>query len=124
MLVAMAIAFTVFTSAASMALDGIFSLDIFSSFKPTIKESKDIPLYKQVRRLVALRVVELLFYFVTLNAIGVFAARGFVHFSDVPEQQWNWMTTIYWAVQTTTTIGKSVAFNIYILSREADYQIV
>jgi len=32
-------------------------------------------------------------------------ARFFVNRSDVEGQQWNWMTTIYWAIQTTTAIG-------------------
>ena len=111
MLFAMAIAFTVFTSAAKMALDGIFKFNVFSSLKTKIMGSKDITLYKQVRRLIALRVVELTIYFLALNATGIFVARIFVHYSDVEGQQWSWMTTIYWAIQTTTTIGTSMTFN-------------
>jgi hypothetical protein len=112
MLFAMAIAFTVFTSAAKMALRGIFKLNVIASLKTKIMESKDITLYKQVRRLIALRVVELTIYFLALNATGIFVVRIFVNYSDVEGQQWSWMTSIYWAIQTTTTIGTSVIYRV------------
>jgi hypothetical protein len=112
MLFAMAIAFTVFTSAAKMALDGIFKFNVFSSLKTKIMDSEDTTLYKQVRRLIALRVVELTIYFLALNATGIFVTRIFVNYSDVEGQQWSWMTSIYWAIQTTTTIGTSVIYRV------------
>jgi len=105
MLLSVATAFTVFTSAAQMALGGIWKFNCFTSLKTKIMESEEIPLYKQVRRLILLRVMELTIYFLVLNMIGIFVARFFVNRSDVEGQQWNWMTTIYWAIQTTTTIG-------------------
>ena len=45
--------------------------------------------------------------FLGLNLLGVFLARIFVRLSGEETQQWTWMTTFYWAVQTTTTIGVS-----------------
>lgn len=105
MLISVAIAFTVFSAAASLAIGGIFKFNCFTSLKTKIMESEEIPLYKQCRRLVTLRIVELTIYFLGLNATGIFVARFFVNRTDIEGQQWNWMTTIYWAIQTTTTIG-------------------
>jgi hypothetical protein len=65
----------------------------------------DTPLYQQIRRLVLLRIGELVFYFLALNLVGASIARAFVNRSPAPEEQWNWSTTLYYAVQTTTTIG-------------------
>ena len=107
MLVAMAVALSVFAKVADMAMNGIglYKVHMFSRMKTQIMESKDMPLYKQIRRLIALRVIELSIYFFALNLFGVFVARFFIARSDVEGQQWNWMTTLYWAIQTTTTIG-------------------
>jgi len=105
MLLSVAIAFTVFASVATMSLGGIWQFNCFISLTEKMLESKEIPLYKQVRRLILIRVTELVIYFLGLNAIGIFVARFFVNRSEIEGQQWNWMTTIYWAIQTTTTIG-------------------
>ena len=106
---------TVFSAAADMTFGGIFGWNMFSWLDGNFSAKKDQPLYKQIRRLVALRIVELTSYFVVLNAVGVFVARAFVNRSTNPDEQWDWMTTIYWAVQTTTTIGYgdlSMPFNL------------
>mmetsp|Transcript_26017 Transcript_26017/g.54751 ORF Transcript_26017/g.54751 Transcript_26017/m.54751 type:complete len:481 (-) Transcript_26017:186-1628(-) len=105
MLVSMGIAYTVFSSASEMTFNGVNQNCLLKKLKIHITEDKHASLHKQVRRLVLLRVVELVSYFLLLNFLGVMVAKAMVGRSDEPSQQWNWMTAIYWAVQTTTTIG-------------------
>jgi hypothetical protein len=62
-------------------------------------------LYKRIRRVYALKLSIILAQFFALNLLGIFVARAFVNASDVEEEKWSWMTTFYWSVQTTTTIG-------------------
>lgn len=110
MIVAMVIAYTVFSTAADAALstaqisggDGGSIL-----LKPFVGAANDpnLPLYQRVRRITILRSVELIIWFVILNLLGMFVARYFINRSDLEGEQWDWMTTFYWAVQTTTTIG-------------------
>ena len=107
MLACMAIAFTVFSSAAEMAFNGVNENGFFAKLKARITGNKHTPLHIQVRRLVLLRVVELVSFFLLLNCFGVMVAKAVVVLSDEPSQQWSWMTATYWAVQTTTTIGKN-----------------
>ena len=113
MLVAMAIAYSVFSTAADAALGaarmegrgggGILTSTLLQQLRK--RDTDEIPLYVKVRRMVFLRTMELLLWFVLLNFVGVVAARLFVRASDIEDEQWTWMTTVYWAIQTTTTIG-------------------
>lgn len=105
MMVAVVVGFTIFSTAAEMTFGGLFGFDMYSWLDAKVDSNNDKPLHQQIRRLVLLRIGELAAYFVALNAIGVFIARAFVNRTPVPDEQWNWSTTIYWAVQTTTTIG-------------------
>lgn len=108
MLIAMAFAFTVFSSAVELALSdkGMGCANCFTWLKNKIIENEDVPLYKQVRRLILLRVIELSLYFFILNMVGVFITRAFVGKETSSDgQEWNWMTSLYWAIQTSTTIG-------------------
>lgn len=117
MLVSMIFAYFVFSTAASAAIDKAqidrdSSSDnngsIFQRIFGMASDDMDLPLYQRVRRVTAFRVFELLFWFFCLNFLGMFVALGFVSASDVEGQQWNLMTSFYWAVQTTTTIGKQI----------------
>jgi Ion channel len=105
MLVSIGFGYSVFSTAAEITFGGLFGFDMYSYIDGKIDTNPDKPLHQQIRRLVWLRVGELAFYFLVLNFAGAFIARAFVNRSPVPEEQWNWSTTIYWAVQTTTTIG-------------------
>mmetsp|Transcript_24070 Transcript_24070/g.56920 ORF Transcript_24070/g.56920 Transcript_24070/m.56920 type:complete len:624 (-) Transcript_24070:175-2046(-) len=105
MLVAILVGYLVFSTAAEMSFGGIFGWDVYSIIEKRNAKNPDMPLYKQVNRLVWLRTFELGTYFVALNLIGALISRAFVNRSPLEEEQWNWSTTIYWAVQTTTTIG-------------------
>lgn len=59
---------------------------------------------KKIRRLTFLRLSQILFTFIILNFIGVFASQIIVAYED-EDIPWSWMLSLYWAVQTTTTIG-------------------
>lgn len=116
MLVAMGFAYTVFSTAASAALDKAkidrdgedIATTLFHWFCGSSSEDISLPLYQRVRRVTCFRVFELAFWFACLNLLGVFVARGFINASDDEAEEWDWMTTFYWAIQTTTTIGKHV----------------
>lgn len=60
---------------------------------------------KKVRRITFLRIGQIVCTFTFLNLIGVFVSRVFILYTKVEAEKWNWMTSFYWAVQTTTTIG-------------------
>uniref|UniRef100_A0A7S3L4G4 Potassium channel domain-containing protein n=1 Tax=Amphora coffeiformis TaxID=265554 RepID=A0A7S3L4G4_9STRA len=63
-------------------------------------------LYQKIRRVRFRKLMEIFVAFCILNLIGIFVARYFVNNHGVEgETDWDWMTTLYWAVQTTTTIG-------------------
>lgn len=64
-------------------------------------------LYKQIRRLKFTKLGEIAVQFFLLNLLGVFASRVAVVLEDGsdPDKLWTWMTSFYWAIQTTTTIG-------------------
>ncbi|GAX13327.1 hypothetical protein FisN_17Hh268 [Fistulifera solaris] len=62
-------------------------------------------LYQLIHRTYMVKFSIIAVEFLALNLIGVLLARIFVRLSEEETQQWTWMTTFYWAVQTTTTIG-------------------
>ena len=67
--------------------------------------SKDKFLYQRIRRVRFVKLSIIAIEFFVLNLLGVFVARLFIRESDVEDEQWTWMMTLYWSVQTTTTIG-------------------
>lgn len=69
---------------------------------------------KKQRRIMWIRIFILLMHFIVLNLIGCFVARYFVNRTDIPEQQWDWATTWYWASQTITTVGVRTILTCYI----------
>jgi hypothetical protein len=64
-------------------------------------------LYQLIHRTYVVKFSIIAVEFLALNLIGVLLARIFVRLSEEETQQWTWMTTFYWSVQTTTTIGVS-----------------
>jgi hypothetical protein len=109
MLASLAVGLTVFSTAAS-------TVDIISTTRPFSDKmlllleqregKKPVPLYQRSRRMFWTRAVELICFFLLLNLLGLFVARLFIRAVDADTQQWTWMESFYWAVQTTTTIGK------------------
>ena len=69
-------------------------------------------LHKKINQLRTAMLLQLTFQYIALNMFGVFCLRLHILYAvsdrdgDDPEFRWSWMTCIYWAVQTTTTIGK------------------
>lgn len=62
-------------------------------------------LYQLIHRSYIVKISIIAIQFLGLNLIGVLLARIFVSLSEEETEQWTWMTTFYWAIQTTTTIG-------------------
>ena len=77
-----------------------------------IKESSEEDfLHKKLRRLRLAMLAQFTLQFFLVNLVGVLALRIHIwrhknELEDHPEISWGWMTSIYWAVQTTTTIGE------------------
>ena len=123
MIASVLVAMTAFSAAAERAVSPIaefnkrvlgsipalssFSKHFMSTITGDLKE--DELLYKRVGRMRLFALTEVTLQFVSLNLFGVFVARIFVLAWHADKAAWTWMTTFYWAVQTTTTIGK--AFN-------------
>ena len=115
MIIAMVVAVTVFSALSTWASEHTGMTDSSSitspilrpMLQPLIDNSKDKPIKYQMQTMRRIRVVELTYYFVLLNTIGMLFAR-FIFAVGEEEVDWSWMTTFYWAVQTTTTIGKSI----------------
>lgn len=62
-------------------------------------------MHQRIRRVNFTIMAEIIIQFTLLNLVGVFVSRYFANRSDTEKEQWSWMTSLYWAVQTTTTIG-------------------
>jgi hypothetical protein len=109
MIVSLIVLVTAFNSAVGAAENPLDKLqEIGIALFGGDKSSSDTFLYQRIRRVKAVKLSIIAIEFFTLNLLGVFAARFFVNASDVEEEQWTWMTTLYWSVQTTTTIGVSI----------------
>ena len=112
MFASVVVGLTVFSTAAEAAMNSVgvspsrYALSKYLSRMVDNYDGTSVPLYKQIRRILYLRVAELVVYFLFFNLIGIFLARIFVRDAELYGAQWSWMTTFYWSVQTTTTIGK------------------
>lgn len=62
-------------------------------------------LHQKIRWFKIVKLFEITFQFFLLNLVGVVAARIVVRYTNEEAEQWSWVKTWYWAVQTTTTIG-------------------
>jgi hypothetical protein len=108
MIVAMVVAVTVFSQLSSMAVgftQGVASPWMAPLFKPFTDHAESKPLWYQLRTVKFIRMFELSLYFVLLNLFGMFVAR-IIFVAGTEKVDWSWMTTFYWAVQTSTTIGR------------------
>jgi hypothetical protein len=123
MLVALTIGYTVFATAAEMAISGLDGSGKVTSvlFRSCVDnfDHTAVPLWQQVRRVTILRLTELVCFFFALNFFALLIARAFTKRAEGEGEDWNWMTTFYWAVQTTTTIGKSEEYSSSIVSMMA-----
>ena len=106
MLIAMVVAVVSFSAAADTASTPIQrTVDrLFERFDANRVDSEEF-LYKKIRRIKFIRLTEIFVLVFAFILIGVIASQVAVAFEEDPEAQWTWMTSFYWAVQTTTTIG-------------------
>ena len=88
--------------------------DAFSPFERYFKfdtknVAKDQILSVRILAIGLVKVGEVVVHFVMLNLFGVIASRFFHgNLSRIEEgSMWTWAESIYWSVQSTTTIGKS-----------------
>eukprot|EP00543_Licmophora_paradoxa_P009849 CAMPEP_0202463698 /NCGR_PEP_ID=MMETSP1360-20130828/59171_1 /ASSEMBLY_ACC=CAM_ASM_000848 /TAXON_ID=515479 /ORGANISM="Licmophora paradoxa, Strain CCMP2313" /LENGTH=611 /DNA_ID=CAMNT_0049086701 /DNA_START=42 /DNA_END=1877 /DNA_ORIENTATION=+ len=69
------------------------------------KSSSPDNLYSNLRRLRIMRLGQMFLTFLFLNLSGALVARIVTMKSSVGGEPMDWVTSLYWAVQTTTTIG-------------------
>ena len=105
MIVSVVVAAVAFSAAAGAAVSPFEKFVTRISHAIFGKDKENEFLYIQLRRAKFIVLSEISIQFFLLNLLGVFAARIAVAFEDDPEKQWTWMTSFYWAIQTTTTIG-------------------
>lgn len=107
MLISMVVAVVAFSAVADTAFSPLetFFNKLFQRFSP--KKEKDLFLHERIKKIKFIKLFELSFEIFSFILLGVFASRIAVHFDNDPElgTDWTWMTSFYWAVQTTTTIG-------------------
>lgn len=104
MCISLIYAVTAFSALLDQLYSNFDSLDLKSFFFGRFIDTdsshfNELPLHKQLARIKVVRMAEIFLSFLTLNLFGMFIVKIFVR-SD-----WSWMTSFYWAVQTTTTIG-------------------
>lgn len=104
MIISLLVAVTAFSAAIDNAFSGFGDLNekIVHFFTGNLLEGK--LLHEQMRRIKVAKLFDILVQFTLFNVLGLFLARFFVRNYD-SETEWTWMTTFYWAIQTTTTIG-------------------
>lgn len=108
MIISLLVAVTAFSAAAENAFSGFSDLNEKLLRIATRKLLKGEFLHQKIRRLKFIKLTDIIIQFTLLNVLGMFLARLFVRNYQVAEgaAEWTWMTTFYWAVQTTTTIGR------------------
>lgn len=109
MVLSMVVAVAAFSAAAGNAFSYFDDLDdkIVEIF---IKSEKADESYRaRVARAKTVKLVGIIFQFLSLNLLGVFVSRAFASSSfreggGDEAEEWTWMTSFYWAIQTTTTV--------------------
>jgi hypothetical protein len=108
MMVSVCVSILAFSAAASDAFSPLEKfyekyLSIFGDDQVAGSEGLDTKL----RRVQLLKIGEILAHFVGLNMIGIVASRFFKgNLSSIHENsEWTWGESVYWSVQSTTTIG-------------------
>jgi hypothetical protein len=111
MVVSMVVAVTFFSSLSGYSMETLglsASNDVTSPLlRPFLKKFETKSLLYRSRVTLYIRLIELFSYFMIVNVFGMLVARAMFALGK-DDVDWNWMVTFYWAVQTTTTIGKYI----------------
>jgi len=108
MLSALLVAILAFSAAAESAVSPIKGIvkRLWPIYYPEGPLKEHEYLYQRIRKVKAIMLADIVLQFFFLNFLGVLVSQAFVEYIVVDaDHQWNWMDSIYWAVQTTTTIG-------------------
>lgn len=108
MLVAMVVAAVAFSAFAELTMSPLHNVvqRIFEQFEQNKKDC-DLFLYQRIRRVKIVRLTSIFVEIFLFVLIGVVVSQVAVAFDTSFEEgtDWTWMTSFYWAIQTTTTIG-------------------
>ena len=115
------------TAAASPVKAVLKRISPISYPEGPLKENEYV--YQRIRKVKVIMLCDIVIQFTFLNLIGVLVSQAFIEYTEVDaDRLWNWMDSLYWAVQTTTTIGtcgttawssgfrKSLEFTLYLSS--------
>ena len=103
MIVSILVALLAFSAAAESAVSPVKSL--LKRLSPVnypegpLKENEYV--YQRIRKVRAIMLCDITLQFAFLNLIGIFISQAFIEFTEVDvDRQWNWMDSMYWAVQS------------------------
>jgi Ion channel len=108
MMVSVCVSILAFSAAASSAFSPLEKFyEKYLSLFGDDQVDGDEDLVTQLRRIQLWKIGEILANFVGLNMIGIIASRFFKgNLSGIHEgSEWTWGESVYWSVQSTTTIG-------------------
>ena len=118
MIASILVALLAFSAAAESALSPVKTL--LKRVSPVnypdgpLKENEY--LYQRIRKVRILMLCDVFLQFSFLNVIGILISQAFVEFADVDaDRQWNWMDSMYWAVQSTfatADLTRAILFHI------------
>lgn len=109
MLLSIVVAMTAFAAAADTAYNvtlGPLNAMTESLLNSVGGHSSDKKmLHEHIRRVKIIKIAEVVVQLALLNLVGIFVSRAFANNATLEDEQWDWMTSFYWSIQTTTTIG-------------------
>jgi len=109
MILALIVAVAAFSAAAEQAFSPLANYQdkLFCAFYDRIlgKQKEDELLYKRIGRVRLVKMSQIFLQFVLLVMIGVCVSQAFPGNEEDDGSEWSWMTSFYWSIQTTTTIG-------------------
>lgn len=106
MIISVIVLVTAFNSVAGTARNPVDDLeDYLLNHYGSDQGNQEKFLHEKLRRIYIIKLTVIAVEFISLNVIGAIVARMFTAASNDPEENWTWIETFYWSIQTTTTIG-------------------
>lgn len=110
MIASILVALLAFSAAAESAVSPVKS--VLKRLSPVnypegpLKENEYV--YQRIRKVRAIMLCDITLQFAFLNLIGICISQAFIEFSEVDaDRQWNWMDSMYWAVQSKFSPAES-----------------